>query len=69
MNPAAPTIRGLPKIHKNECPIRPIINWQDAPAYKLAKHLTKLIQWHVPLPNTFNINNSVQLIDIPYKQG
>jgi hypothetical protein len=37
MNPSSPTIRGLIKIHKPEAPIRPIINWKQAPAYNLAK--------------------------------
>ena len=41
MNPAAPTIRGMIKIHKADAPIRPVINWRNAPAYKLAKMLTK----------------------------
>ena len=73
MNPTATNIRGLPKIHKAGYPIRPIINWRGAPAYKLAKYLTKLIQLHIPLPNAFNIKNAVHLIDdlleIPHKQG
>jgi hypothetical protein len=73
MNPTAPNIRGLPKVHKKDCPIRQTINWQGALAYKTAKHLSKLIQLHIPLPNAFNINNSVQLTedlsDIPYRQG
>jgi len=32
LNPAAPTIRGLVKIQKEGAPIRPIINWKNAPA-------------------------------------
>jgi hypothetical protein len=32
MNPVAPSIWGLPKVHKVECPIRPVVNWQGAPA-------------------------------------
>ena len=67
------TYEGYLKIHKTGYPIRPIINWRSAPAYKLAKHLTKLIQLYIPLPNAFNIKNAVHLIDdlheIPHKQG
>jgi hypothetical protein len=37
MNPSPPYIRGLIKIHKPEAPIRPIVNWKNSPAYKLAK--------------------------------
>jgi hypothetical protein len=73
LNPTAPNIRGLPKVHKEGCPIRPVINWQGAPAYKLAKYLNKLIHLYIPQPNALNITNSVHLIEdfleIPYKQG
>ena len=73
MNPAAPNIRGLPKVHKPGYPIIPIINWQGAPDYKLAKDLNKLIQMHIPLPNAFNIRSPTHLtediLEIPYKQG
>jgi hypothetical protein len=70
LNPSTPTIRGLPKIHKTESPIRPVINWQNARGYKLAKLLTKLLSLHIPLPYAFNVKNSVQvmndLLDIPF---
>ena len=73
MNPVAPIIRGLPKVHKIECPIRPIVNWKGAPAYKLAKHLNKLIQLYISLLNAFNVKSAVHLmddlLDIPLKQG
>ena len=62
LNPSAPTIRGLIKIHKTDQPIRPIVNWRNAPAYKLAKLLAHTIQEHTPLPYTFNISNTTQLI-------
>jgi hypothetical protein len=63
MNPVAPNIRGLPKVYRVECPIRPVVNWQGAPTYKLARFLNKLIQLYIPLPNTFNVKSSVHLID------
>jgi hypothetical protein len=66
-------MRGLPKVRKPGCPIRPMVNWQGAPAYKLAKYLNKLIQTHIPLPNAFNVRSPTHLIedllDMPYKQG
>ena len=71
LNPSPPTIRGLIKIHKIITPIRPIVNWREAPTYKLAKKLTKGINNLIPLPYTFNIKNSIQLMndlmDIPSK--
>jgi hypothetical protein len=39
LNPTAPTMRGLVKLHKEDTPIRLIINWRNAPGYKLAKML------------------------------
>jgi len=51
------------KIHKIEFLIRPVINWQNAPAYKLAKLLANKLQIYLPLSNAFNVKNSVQLID------
>ena len=37
LNPSAPSMKGLPKIHKINSPVWPIVNWQNAPPYKLAK--------------------------------
>jgi hypothetical protein len=63
LNPSAPTLKGLIKLHKTDQPIRPVVNWQNAPAYKLAKLLSQKIQDLSPLPYTFNINNTTELID------
>jgi len=60
----------LIKIHKEDAPIRPIINWSNAPAYKLAKMVSKKLKSYIPLPYNFNVNNIVHLIndltDTPY---
>ena len=61
------------KIHKTGAPIRPIINWTQAPAYKIAKKLFKLINNLTPHPYTFNVQNSIQLMEdlnnIPFNNG
>jgi len=66
-------MKGLPKIHKAKSPIRLIINRQNAPAYKLAILLSKLLQLHIPLPNVFNVRNLIQLMedlkDIPINKN
>jgi len=62
LNPTEPTIRGLIKLHKTDQPIQPIVNWRNAPAYKLAKLLTEKIQHFAQLPYTYNIRNTAQLI-------
>jgi hypothetical protein len=70
LNPTAPNIRGLPEVHKDNVPIQPIIKWNSAPTYKLAKLPNTLIQINIPLPKTFNVKNSVHLTndltEIPY---
>jgi len=62
VNPSAPTIKGLIKLHKPDQPIHPVVNWCSAPAYKLAKLFTQKAGHLTPLPNTFNIENSTDLI-------
>jgi hypothetical protein len=73
MNPKAPTITGLIKIHKQKTPIRPIVNWTQAPAYKLAKLLSEKLSTELQLPFTFNVRNSPHLIheiqEIPYNSN
>jgi len=73
LNPSAPTIKGLRKIHKSNQPISPIVNWQNAPAYKLSKLFTHKINQLTPLPYIFNFKNTTQLIqafkDTPLPPG
>jgi hypothetical protein len=73
LNPTAPKIRDLIKIHKEDSPIRPVVNWKNTPAYKLARSLVKKLQTHVALPYAFNIKNTIQLINglknIPFNQN
>ena len=40
---ATPQLYGLPKIHKPEVPLRPIVSSIDSPTYNLAKFLTRII--------------------------
>jgi len=62
MNPSAPNFKGLIKIHKTQQPIRPVVNWKNAPAYKLAGLFTREIKRLAPLQNTHNLNNTTDLI-------
>jgi len=55
--------QGLDKIHKEDAPIRPIVNRKNAPAYKLAKMLYKKFEIYIALPYTFNVRNAVHLIN------
>jgi len=62
MNPTALTIKGLIKLHKPEQPIRPVVNWRGSPAYKLARLFTQKIRHLAPLPNTYNLENTTDLV-------
>jgi hypothetical protein len=41
---APPRMYGLPKIHKKDVPLRPIVNCICSPIYALAKYLTDLLR-------------------------
>ena len=42
--PLAPRFYGLPKIHKANCPMHPIVSACGTATYQLAKFLTKILQ-------------------------
>jgi hypothetical protein len=62
MNPTAPNLHATIKLHKENKPIRPIINWRNAPAYEIAKQMSKTLHEYLQLPYTYNIQNSIQLM-------
>jgi hypothetical protein len=62
MNPTAPSIKGLIKLHKTEHPIRPVVNWRGAPVYKLARLLSQKNRQLAPLPNRSNLESTTDLI-------
>nr|XP_022909662.1 uncharacterized protein LOC111420848 [Onthophagus taurus] len=41
--PVPPRIYGLPKIHKPDVPLRPIVSAINSPTYQLAKHFSKIL--------------------------
>jgi hypothetical protein len=43
-------------------PIRPIINWKNAPANELVKKLTKTLHSYLNLSYTYNVRNSNHLM-------
>jgi hypothetical protein len=62
LNPSAPSIKGLIKLHIPGHPTRPVINWHSAPAYQLSKLFTQKLNNIAPLPNTFNVKNTTDLL-------
>ena len=61
IRPTAPNLNAYIKTHKEDQPIRPVINNMQVPSYKAAKFLTKKLRNLICLPNTYNIKNSLEL--------
>lgn len=41
--PKLPKLYGLPKVHKSNVPLRPIVSQVDTPTYRLAQHVAKVL--------------------------
>lgn len=63
MKPRAPVLRGLPKIHKEQMPIRPVVDYTTAPAYRVAKKLESIIKAGIKLEKSFSLKNTYDFID------
>jgi len=63
IKPTAPTIRGLPKVHKQNIPIRPLINFTTAPTYRIAKHIDKLLKQYITFENNHSVKNNIELVN------
>jgi hypothetical protein len=61
MKPNAPYLNVLIKTHKQNTPIRPVINNRPAPAYKLAKFLNKTLNQMITLPYTYALKNTLEI--------
>lgn len=61
IKPLAPKFNALIKLHKDNEPIRPVVNNIHAPTYKLAKFLKQWLSETLQLPNNYMVHNSVQL--------
>lgn len=56
-NPQPPKIYGLPKLHKENIPLRPIVSTISSPGYKIAKYLNNILK-HLSQLSSYNIKNS-----------
>ena len=59
--PQAPRHKAQIKLHKQGNPIRPVVNKKNAPAYKLAKYLAKILQEYIQLKYQYNVKNATTL--------
>jgi hypothetical protein len=67
-NEIAPRIVGLPKIHKNGIPLRPIVNKIGSPTYDLAKYVAKILGPLVGHTNSFikDLNKFINMLGMCY---
>lgn len=56
-------MRGQPKTHKTNIPIRPIVNFHNAPTYKMFQFLNTKIKSNLSWERKYSINNVYELID------
>lgn len=63
MNPNAPMLRGLPKVHKEGTPIRPLVDYTSAPTYKLAQKLESILSQQIVLHNNYSLINTYDFIN------
>jgi hypothetical protein len=61
IKPTALKINAYIKTHKNNNPIRPVIDNTHAPAYKITKLLNRRIKEYINLPNTYTVHNSNEI--------
>ena len=68
--PQSAKLYGLPKLHKPNIPMRPIVSFCGSPTYQLSKHLTNILKpltdksWH-KLQSTDNFINAIKTVQIP----
>ena len=62
IKPTAPKINAYIKTHKDNNPIRPVIDNTQARSYKIAKFLNRRIKECVNLPDTYTVQNSNEMV-------
>ena len=53
----------MPKIHKDNIPMRPVVSYVTAPAYKLAKFLNEKLPKYLDFHPKYTVKNSLELVD------
>jgi hypothetical protein len=61
MNPLPPRFYGLPKIHKDGTPVRPVVSCIGSPSYKLASKLNIIFRQLSGFSPKYSIKNSIIL--------
>ncbi|KAJ4441572.1 hypothetical protein ANN_11428 [Periplaneta americana] len=62
-NPSLPTLKALPKTHKKDLSMRPVVNSVNTPNHKINTFLLKYLKQILKMDNRYSLNNSQQLIE------
>jgi predicted GIY-YIG superfamily endonuclease len=62
-NSKAPVMKGIPKIHKKNVPIRPLVNFQPAPTYNISKLLSKRLSQDLELEYKYTVKNCYDFVE------
>jgi len=62
-NPKAPKLKALIKLHEENHPIRPLVNFVTAPSYFISKYIKNQLTTKLNLSNTYNIKNNHELLE------
>lgn len=63
MNPIAPRLYGLPKLHKDTIPIRPVVSFVQSPSYNLAKFCNEFLKTTSKFKSKHGIINTLELVN------
>jgi len=61
MNPRTPILYGLPKIHKLNSPIRPVVSFINSPCYNLSAWLNSVLREVTNFNSEYSTKNSIKL--------
>jgi hypothetical protein len=59
--PTAPKLQARIKVHKDDYPIRPVVNNINSPTHDTTKAFNKILQESMQLPYTYNVHNATTL--------
>ncbi|XP_044760166.1 uncharacterized protein LOC123317626 [Coccinella septempunctata] len=62
-NPSVPKLYGLPKIHKLNVPIRPVVSFVNTPVYTLSKFMLSVLKRLCSFEPEFTVKNSLCLVE------
>jgi len=63
MNPVLPRLYGLPKLHEESVPIRPVVSFINAPTYNLCGFIDSWFKSFTKFQPRYSVKNTVDLVD------